>query len=187
MHKEPVYFRNVNVTPAGGFFYEINGEKVTGRFFCEIEPKVRALLRKYNRKETVEEAVAGYMCPRIPEAGWMCTGTFKNSVIRPAEAMANSIALTQGREVVSFDEVEKRLRTCLSCQCHTREFCVTCTGHMERIMLLYAGRRPKVPEDAGSGICKCAKAYESALVSVEYSDGDPVWENAPETCGRIRK
>ena len=180
-----VYFKNVNVAPAGGFFYELNGEKVTGRFFCEIEPKVRALLRKYHRTESVEEAVATYMCPRIPEASWLCTGgTFKKAGVRAAEAMQNSVLLTDGREVVAFDEIERRLRICLSCPMHTREFCVTCTGHMERIMLLYAGRRPRVPEDAGSGICKCAKAYESALVSVEYADGEPVWESAPETCWR---
>lgn len=184
MSEGPVYFKNVNSTPAGGFFYELNGEKVTGRFFCEIEPKVRALLRKYGRTETAEEAVAGYMCPRIPEASWLCTGNFKKSKILPAEALKNAIWLTEGHDVVPFDEIERRLRICLACPRHTREFCVTCTGHMERIMLLYAGRRPKVPEDAGSGICKCAKAYESALVSVEYRDSDPVWEGLPDTCWR---
>lgn len=183
-----VYFRNVNTAPAGGFFYELNGEKVTGRFFCDIEPKVRALLRKYKRTETVEEAVAGYMCPRIPEASWLCTGgDFKRVGVRPAEAMKNAERLTLGREVVAFDEIERRLRICLSCPMHTREFCVTCTGHMERIMLLYAGRRPRVPEDAGSGICKCAKAYESAIASVEYGRDEPAWESAPETCWRNRK
>lgn len=179
-----VYFKNVNSAPAGGFFYELNGEKVTGRFFCEIEPKVRALLQKYHRPETVEEAVAGYMCPRIPEASWLCTGGFTEAKIRPAEALQNSIRMTSGREVVAFDDIEKRLRCCLNCPMHTREFCVTCTGHMERIMLLYSGRRQKVPEDSGSGICKCAKAYESALVSVEYGKDEPIWEGVPETCWR---
>lgn len=179
-----IYFKNVNVSPVGGFFYEINGERVTGRHFCDIENKVRALLRKYNRKETAEEAVAGYMCPRISEAPWLCTGGFKSTKIPATEAMQNSVYITDGREVVPFDEIERRIRICLSCPMHTREFCVTCTGHMERIMLLYAGRRPKVPEDAGSGICKCAKAYESALVSVEYRKDEPIWEGVPETCWR---
>lgn len=183
-----VYFRNVNTSPVGGFFYELNGEKVTGRHFCDIEPKVRALLRKYHRTESAEEAVAGYMCPRIPEASWLCTGASPaRAAVRPAEAMRNSDLITAGREVVPFDEIERRLRICMSCPMHTREFCVTCTGHMERIMLLYAGRRPKVPEDAGSGICKCAKAYESALVSVEYGKDEPVWESVPETCWRRMK
>ena len=182
-----VYFRNPNIPPAGGFFYELNGEKVTGRFFCDIEPKVRALLRKYNRTETAEEAVAGYMCPRIPEASWMCTGGFTKAKIQPSEALRNSTVISEGREVVPFDEIERRRRACMACPMHTREFCVTCTGHMERIMLLYGGRRQRVPEDAGSGICRCAKAYEAAIASVEYGKDEPGWEGSPDTCWRNRK
>jgi hypothetical protein len=179
-----VYFKNVNVAPLGGFFYELNGERVTGRHFCEMEGPVRALLRKYHRTETVEEAVANYMCPRIPEASWLCTGGFKESKIRPAEALANSINLTSGRDVVTFDEIERRLRVCMACPMHTREFCVTCTGHIERIILMFDGRRRKVPEDAGSGICKCAKAYEAALASVAYGKDEALWEGVPNICWR---
>ena len=181
-----VYFKNVNVAPAGGFFYELNGETVSGKHFCDIEGRVRALLRKYHRTETVEEAVAGYMCPRIPEASWLCTGGFKTAKIRPAEAMENSEMIVSGRNLVTFDEIERRLRICMACPMHTREFCVTCTGHMDRIMLLSGGRRRKVPEDAGSGICRCCKAYESAIASVEYGDGDTVWEGIPDSCWRHR-
>lgn len=179
-----IYFRNPNVAPQGGFFYELNGEKVTGRYFCDIEPKVRALLRKYRLTLSAEEAVAEYMCPRIPEASWMCTGGFTKAKIQPSEALKNSKLISEGRDVVPFDEIERRLRTCMACPMHTREFCVTCTGHMERILLYYGGRRQKVPEDAGSGICRACKAYESAVASIEYRKDEAVWEGVPDTCWR---
>lgn len=180
----PIFFKNINVSPEGGFFYEINGEKVSGKHFCDIEAKVRHLLRKYRRTESAEEAVATYMCPRIQEAPWLCTGGFSSAKIRPLEAMTNAERIVQGRDVVTFDEVERRLRICMACPMHTREFCVTCTGHMDRIMTLFAGRRQHLPEDAGSGICRAVKAYESAITSVKYNQGEPIWEGVPETCWR---
>lgn len=182
-----VYFKNVNIAPRGGFFYEINGEAVSAPHFCLIEGPVKELMRKYHVQGTAEEAVANYMCPRIPEASWMCTGSFSRSVIRPAEALSNSFSIMDGKEVVPFDDIEKRLRVCMSCPKHTREFCVTCTGHMERILRYLSGRRPKLPEDNGTGICKCCKAYESAVASMEYRDGDAMWDGAPETCWRNQK
>lgn len=182
----PNFFRNVNIAPRGGFFYETHGEKVSAPTYVQIEPKVRALMRKYGIPGTVEQAVAGYMCPRIPEAASLCTGPVSRAAdyVMPREAMANAEKAAAGRHVVPFDEIERRLRVCLSCPKHTREYCVTCTGHMQRIMLLFNGRRPSVPEDRGSGICRCARAYEAALASVEYGPGDKVWDGAPETCWR---
>ena len=178
------YFKNVNVAPPCGFFFELNGEKVSARHFCDIERPVREMLRKAGLTCTVEEAVANYMCPRIDEADWMCTGSFRPSPIRPAEALRNSLFEVEGRELVPFDVVERRLRACLACPMHTRKFCVTCTGHLERVLAAFGGRRPKVPEDAGSGICKCCKAYESAIASVAYAPGENTWEGTPETCWR---
>lgn len=178
------YFRNANLVPRGGFFFELNGEKVSARHFCDIERPVADMLRRAGLTCTVEEAVANYMCPRIDEADWFCTGNFHASKIRPAEALKNTVAIVPGRDVVPFDEVEHRLRICMSCPMHTRDFCVTCTGHLERVLSMFGGRRTTVPEDAGSGICKCCKAYESGIASVVYADGDKIWEGAPDICWR---
>lgn len=181
----PSFFRNVNIAPHGGFFYETHGEKVAAPTYVEIEPKVRALMRKYHIPGTVEEAVAGYMCPRIPEGARLCTGSFApaRDMIPAREAMANSEAYA-GRHVVTFDELSRRLRVCMACPKHTREFCVTCTGHMNRILLLFNGRRVSVPEDRGSGICRCARAYEAAIASVDYGRDEKPWAGAPDTCWR---
>ena len=180
----PVFFRNVNIAPQGGFFYETHGEKVAAPTYVEIEPKVRALMRKYNIPGTVEQEIAGFMCPRIHEAPSLCTGNFsKVDSIMPREAMKRSEEYGN-RQVVPFDEVERRLRVCLKCPKHTREYCVTCTGHMNRVLMMFGGRRTAVPEDRGSGICKCARAYEAAITSVEYGKDEPVWVGAPDTCWR---
>ena len=180
----PVFFKNVNIAPHGGFFYETHGEKVSGAHFCDIEGRVRALMRKYGIPGTVEQVVAEYMCPRIPEAGYLCSGVVpKAASVLPHEAMKNSEAYC-GRQVVPADEIMRRLQTCMKCPRHTREFCVTCTGHMNRILLSFNGRRMAVPEDRGSGICRCARAYEAAMASVDYGPDEPVWEGAPDTCWR---
>ena len=183
----PVFFKNTNIAPHGGFFYETHGEKVSGAHFCDIEGRVRALMRKYNIPGTVEQVVAEYMCPRISEAPYLCTGgSQKPATILPRDAMSASEAYV-GRNVVTADEIMRRLRICMACPKHTREFCVTCTGHMQRILLLFNGRRTQVPEDRGSGICRCAKAYEAAIASVEYGEGEQVWAGAPDTCWRFVK
>lgn len=183
----PVFFKNVNIAPRGGFFCEIHGEKVAGAHFCDIEGRVRALMAKYRIPGTVEQVVAEYMCPRISEAPYLCTGSFqKPATILPRDAMKASEEYS-ARNVVTADEIMRRLRICMACPKHTREFCVTCTGHMQRILLSFNGRRTQVPEDRGSGICRCAKAYEAAIASVEYGEGEKVWDGAPGTCWRFVK
>ena len=181
------YFRNANLVPRGGFFFELNGEKVSARHFCDIERPVAEMLRRAGLTCTVEEAVANYMCPRIDEADWFCTGKFRPARVRPAEALKNTASAVAGRDVVPFDEVERRLRVCMECPMHTREFCVACTGHLERVLAMFGGRRTPVPEDAGAGICKCCKAYESGVASVAYADGEGVWGEAPANCWRYNK
>lgn len=180
------YFKTTNISPRSGFFYETHGEKVSARYYVDIVPRVRALMKKYNIPGTVEEVVAEYMCPRIPESSFLCTGNYERAAIYPREALANAMPYTS-RRVVTFDVIEDRLRTCMECPMHTRDFCVTCTGHAGRMLAAFGRRRPSLPEDRGSGICRCAKAYELALASVEYPDDEPVWEGAPDTCWRKRK
>lgn len=179
-----IRFTNTNNTPSEGYFYEINGERVTAARYIDIEKPVADLMRKYGVEGTVEAAVAAHMCPRIHEAPWMCTGgDFKTDKVFPKDALKNSEPYTS-RQVVTFDIIERRLRTCSECPKHTREFCVTCTGHAARLEMMFRGRRPPLPEDRASGICKLSRAYEIATASVEYADDEPLWDDTPETCWR---
>lgn len=178
-----VYFRNVNTPPTGGYFFETHGEQVSAKYYCDMVAPVRALMQKYKIPGDVESVIASYMCPRIPEAGWLCTGDFVPKTILPREALEASLRYTT-RHVTTFDRIQQRLRTCMNCPNHTRDFCVTCTGHMGQIMNRFGQARPALPEDRGSGICKCAKAYEVAIASVEFNPEEQVWPDTPDTCWR---
>lgn len=182
-----VMFKDVNNVPPGGlYFYETHGEKAVARTFLEIAPKVRALMRKYNIPGLAEEAVAAYMCPRIPNPGAYCTGgEVPRAHVTARDAIANSLPYCR-RPVVAFDEIERRMRICAKCPAHKRDWCPTCTGHVSRMMDAFGGRRTKLPEDAVSGVCQRAKAYEIAICSAEYAKGEKPWEGIPELCWRNR-
>lgn len=185
--KAPVFFRDTRSTPPGGkYFYEApGGEYVEAPHYCEIEAKVRPLLAKYGVTMSVENAIAEYMCPRLPTgAEWFCTGMFTTKqFVRAAEALKNSRGYCD-RPLVAFDVLERRLRRCMECSKHEREWCPSCTGHFDRLHQGFRGRRARLPEDKASGVCACARAYEFAVAAVEYGKTEPVWEGAPETCWR---
>lgn len=180
----PTYFKDVNAIPPGGFFCEINGERVTGRTFVEIEPKVRALMRKYNILGLPEAHIASYMCPRLDDPGRYCRGAAVQAAhTRPQEAMQNSIPYTI-KNVVSFDRIERREQICVKCPKHSRDWCPTCSGHPSRLNEMFGSRRPSLPVDKVTGVCECAKAYETAIASVEYGKDEEIWKGAPDTCWR---
>lgn len=181
-----VRFQNPYASPPGGmFFFEHEGERVTGRCFQEIAPKVRRLMEKYSIPGTAELVLAEYMCPRMgPAANWFCVGKFDRSTdIRSVEAMDNCKPYF-AKPLAPFDKVERRLERCMACPKHFRGWCLTCTGHYERMMRGFRGMRTELPIDRGTGVCLCARAYEAAVASVEYGDADKVWEGVPDTCWR---
>lgn len=183
-----MYFKNTNNIPPGGRFeYEgPNHEYVSGRSFAAIEPLVRRILNIHGITKSPEEAVADYMCPRMEGASWFCTGMPTGMpttpTVRPKEAMANSEKFCS-KTPVTHDVISARLAICMNCPKHKRDWCPTCTGHIDRIRQLIPGR-PKLAEDKATGVCMCTKAYEAAISSVEYAKEEPVWEGAPETCWR---
>lgn len=181
-----LFFKDVNNPPPGGlWFFETHGERVFGRTYLEIEPKVTALMVKYGIPGDPESVLAAYMCPRIPNAGAYCKGTgIPKPHTGPQDAMRNSEPYCR-RQVVSFDEIERRLRICAGCPKHSRDWCPSCTGHLTRIRNLLARKgRPDLPEDSLAGVCQCAGAYESAIASVEYGKDDEIWSGAPDSCWR---
>ena len=179
------WFHTVNfIPPYGLFFYETHGERAVGRTFLEIEPKVRALMEKYSLPGLPEQEVAAYMCPRMPDPGRYCRGaSVAPKHVRPQEAIANSLPYCS-RPLVDFGEIARRLRVCALCPKHARDWCPTCSGPVSRLEEAFKGRRPKQPEDAVSGVCQCARAYEIAIASVEYGKKEPPWDGIPDTCWR---
>lgn len=182
---DSIWFKTVNfIPPYGLFYYETHGEKVVGRTFLEIEPRVRALMAKYGIPGLPEQEVAAYMCARMPDSGRYCRGAaVAKEHVRPAEAIRNSLPYCS-RPLVDFGEISRRLRVCAACPRHARDWCPTCSGHVSKMESAFGGRRPKQPEDSVSGVCQCAKAYEIAIASVEYGKDEPVWGGVPDTCWR---
>ncbi len=183
---EPIFFKDVNNPPPGGlWFFETNGEKVVAHTYLELERQVIALMKKYNIQGFPESVIAEYMCSRIPNAGAYCRGANVPAPhVGPKDAIKYSEPYCR-RQVVPFDEIERRLRICAQCSKHARDWCPTCTGHMTRIHNLLAAKgRPELPEDSLSGVCQCAQAYEAAIASVEYTKDEEIWSGAPNTCWR---
>lgn len=182
---KPRFANKYSVPPGGKFFCEIGGRMYEGRNFDEICGKVRPILAASGSKESAEDVIAAYMCPRLgPSGSWFCKGDFKDSdAVREHEAMENSERFF-GLRVVPFDVIQKRLERCLACREHCRAWCITCNGHLTRVVTGFGGSRPELPIDRGTGVCRCARAYESAIASVDYPDGWTIWEGVPETCWR---
>lgn len=181
---EPVFFKDTQSAPPCGYFYETHGVRIRARTFVEIEPKVRALMAKFNIPGTPEMAVAAYMCPRLDDPGRYCEGSVKAVPhVLSLEAYKNSTPYTTA-PVVPFDRVARRERVCAECPKHQRDWCPTCTGHIVRLSSMFEGKRPDLPEDKVTGVCGCARAYEYAICSVKYGDKDPIWDGAPDTCWR---
>ena len=73
------------------FFYETHGRKAVGRTLAEIAPKVRALMERFSIDGAPEDAVAEYMCPRIPGLPCERPRGAPADGVRPPEAWRNSL------------------------------------------------------------------------------------------------
>jgi len=183
---KPVFFCDVNVAPPCGFYFESHGERVFGKTFVSIEPKVRKLMDKYGLSGTPEMVVAAYMCPRLDDPARYCRGQYVEVPhVTASEAFSNSLPYCR-KNVVPFDKIARRETACIKCPKHRRDWCPTCTGHPDRLNVEMGGRRPSIPEDKMTGVCDCARAYEYAIASVEYGQDEQVWEGAPGTCWRFQ-
>lgn len=176
--------------PGGLYFYESNGRKVSTPSRDAAVAQVAAIMRDEGRDGDPETELATYMCaflqPVHRDAICVPLGPAKpgRPAIGPKEAVENSIALVSGKNVETFDRIEARLAVCLRCPRHERRWCPSCAGHFERVMVSLSARRPRLPLDRMTGVCACAKAYESAVCSIPYARNEPVWDGAPETCWR---
>lgn len=176
----------LSAAPGGRFFYERDGRRVEAGTYDSAVQAVARLLAERGVAADAEEELAAYMCPRVGrDALWFCAGGEPVSAgVPPRDALENSLRAVAGRLVATFDTIESRLATCQRCPKHERNWCPTCTGHFDRVMVSLSRKRPRLPLDRGAGVCACAKAYESAICSVEYGKDESAWEGTPEGCWR---
>ena len=179
-----LYFINVNNVPPEGYFFEAGGERIVGRNYMEFEPRLRALMRKHRIPGLPESVLATFMAPHLADPGRYVRGpAVRAAEVRGPEAFENSVQFLT-KPVVPFGKIERRIAACTKCPMHYRGWCPTCTGHIERIRRAFGGARPALPCDAATGVCRCTKAYEAAMCSVEYGADEKIWEGAPDTCWR---
>lgn len=177
-------FRNINMSAPPTLFVEIGGERISGRSFMQIAPAVRAAMARHGVHGTAEQVIADYMCPRLgPSADLYCEGPVdEKDVITARESIENSLRYAS-LPVVTFDVIEARMVKCQSCPMHYRGWCATCNGHFAAMLSALGSSRPRLPVDATSGVCRCAKAYETMICSVDHGESK-VWEGVPDTCWR---
>jgi len=179
-----VRFVSVMTPPPGGkYFLEIGGERVESHTWADMHGKAAALMQKHGVTGPVEWVVAEYMCPFMPD--WYCRGAAGRQVIRDREAWDNAQPYFR-MNLVTFDEVSRRLRICSECPKHSREgSCLTCSGILNKILASFGGHRTRVLEDEASGVCTCARTYESVIASVDHENDK--WTGIPDTCWRNEK
>lgn len=179
-----LYFKNVNNTPPEGYFFEAGGERISGRNYAEFEPRLRAMMARHRIPGLPESALAAFMAPHLSDPGRYIRGpSVVQADVTGPEALANSERFVR-RAVAPFDRIERRVATCTGCLMHYRGWCPTCVGHVQRLRSMFGGRRPSLPCDAATGVCRCTNAYEFAVCSVEYGKDEKVWKGAPNTCWR---
>lgn len=183
----PSFSSPTAIPPGGRFFCELAGHRYEGKTLVEVCDAIRPELDRLRIRMTPEDFVASYMCPRLGSVGhWFCKGIPRGAASGPYPADIMSASERYfGMKTVSAEEVSARLERCLSCPKHERRWCLTCPGHLARILDGFGKSRPRVALDPKSGVCTCAGAYESAVCSVAYGPDDRIWLGTPKTCWRL--
>ena len=174
-------FKSVMLTPPGGeYFFEHGGERVPARHWHEFLPKLKDVMARHGIGGTPLDVAAAHMCPHLPS--WFCNS---GSAARdfPADRARAAARPYFAMQAVTPSEIARRLAICRSCPMHSRTVCLTCTGIASWILASFGGRRPSLPEDRLSGICRSAKTFEMAAASVD-ARGLPEWDDVPDCCWR---
>lgn len=170
------------VPPGGTWFFDGYGEHVEDPIYDVAVRKVADLLRRNNDLTDPATALAAFMCPIMPR--WFCRGDAAPKLTIYAKDARDEAMNYFHRSLVPMDETTRRLEKCMACPMHRRDFCLTCGEHDRYVYDGFGGRRVKLPGDAASGCCLCAKTFEAVVASVAYGPDEPVWEGAPDTCWR---
>lgn len=173
-------FRNARTPPPGGeFFFEHGGERISARTWFEFLPKMQDMIAKHGLHGTPLDLAAQYMCPRIPS--WYCTSG--GVPVLSTDAARAAAKPYFGKNVVTPSEIASRMAVCRSCPRHERTVCLTCTGIASWAVSSFGGRRPALPEDRMSGVCRCAGTFDMVVASVDSRELSG-WKDVPDTCWR---
>lgn len=160
-------FRSPNSTPPTGCYeYECGGRYITSPSRSAISRMALDLRASQGLPSvgTGIEYVMEYMCPRLPDG--FCTRPSSIPYLKVEDVKAATAALFP-LPLATTDVISERLRICVRCQDHvTRGFCMGCSGFQEWIYKGFSGRRARLSEDAGAGICPHDRAFVAAVASV---------------------
>ena len=176
------------VVPVSGKWLFQLGDEVVEDYDYDLAVKhVSELLRRHGIQGSASQALADFMCPRLPHYvcnGWTPSALAKlNEAISPREAKDNARPYVD-RQLATIDLIRKRMAVCEECPRHRRDFCLHCIGADSWIYQELGYRRSVLPEDHASGCCSASKTFEALICSVLYPKGEAVWKNAPSGCWR---
>lgn len=170
------------VAPPGGvWFWEDGDHFVSSPSYQEAVDRVRAILAEKGDGRSPSEALAEYMCPRMPRG--FCTGFTGTRAESAGEILRKALPYAD-RGLAMANVIQSRLDACAACPMCRRDTCIVCRHVDKAIYGLFRGRRPPLPADRKSGVCMCAGTYAMAIASVLYPSDEPVWRGTPKTCWR---
>ena len=176
-------FPNTMTTPPGGeWFWEDRDVFIHSRSYHDVIDAMRRHFREKGITKDPAEALADYMCPRMPRG--FCHGRSDDPVLTLDQIVRNTIDLCRGLPLEMVDTVRRRLEKCAACDMCDHPVCVTCRGVDKRIYEAFGGRRAPLDADRKSGVCRVCGAFVMGLVSVRH---DKALEGAPESCWRNDK
>ena len=181
----PARFKQTAFVPPGGqWFFQLGDDRVASPIYELALKRVADVLRSHGDDRNPAQALADFMCPHMP--AWFCEGETPHSPVITVKEACERARPYFARTPLPADLVSRRLERCQMCPRHRRDFCLHCNGLDEWISAGFRGRRPALPADSASGCCTCAGTMEAVIATVEYGEGDSVWEGVPETCWRIQ-
>lgn len=176
-------FRSTVTTPPGGLWFWEDGEHlVSTPSYQDALDRIRAILSEKGDHRSPVEALAEYMCPRMPRG--FCIGSGTSGKATLGRLFENAIPyFAKGLAMANI--IQSRLDRCASCPNCRHDVCLTCHDIPKKVYGMFGGRRPSLPADPKSGRCSCAGTFAMVVSSVLYSPDEEVWEGTPSTCWRF--
>lgn len=176
-------FRSIVETPPGGaWFWEDGDSFVSSPSYSDAIDKIRAALAaKGDTRTDPRDALAAYMCPRVPPG--FCSG-YAGPRAKTHDDYLVEAAKLKDMPLADAMTVASRLDRCATCPKCEHTVCLGCRNLDDRVRLLFGGRRAILSQDRHSGLCGPSGTYAMAVASVVYPVEDRVWEGTPKTCWR---
>lgn len=167
--------------PGGVWFWEDGEHLVSTPSYQEAVDQLRSILAEKGDARSPAEALAEYMCPRMPRG--FCRG-YTGPRAESSSALLDRAKPYADKPLAPANTVLTRLEVCAKCPKCRRDVCVTCRRLDEAVYGLFGNRRPALPPDRRSGVCACAGTLAMVVASVRYGEDEPLWEGTPSTCWR---